>query len=219
MIVKTKKWRRAMESYRAKHELGKEKGFAIETDKRLGKPARHLLKRLQDHMVAQNNLLPKHADGTLNTATQEVLIPRKYEGYAVVRYGLTQVGQHEEPWGSNDGPVVHIYESSTGAYGKAWCASFFWYCWKKAGYKGTTSAGAWNTTDNFGIQIADLAHARVGDGVSLNLGEGHIGIYLSHDDINVKLLSGNTGDAVGINEYPISSIHSICRPVVNYTHI
>lgn len=36
----------------------------------------------------------------------------------------SQLGVHEVPWGSNDGPRVRVYQGSTGAYRAPWCASF-----------------------------------------------------------------------------------------------
>lgn len=214
ITLSTLKWRRAMEAYRHQWGLAEEKGFAVETRKPLGKPARNLLRRIQKNMVARRILPATSIDGTLNTKTKNLLIPPATNGDKAVAYALSQNGVHESPWGSNNGVDVHRYQSSTGAYGEAWCASFFWYCWIQAGYKGHTSANAWASTDSLGTRIADISKAHPGDGVSLNEGEGHIGLYLSHDSVNVKIVSGNTNDAVGVGLYPISMIHSICRPIV-----
>lgn len=212
MIVSTLKWRRAMMAYSHSWLKGyRPKGFTVETWKPLGKPARDLLRRVQKNMAARGILDLKYVDGTLNTKTQELLIPPLSLGEKAVTYGMTQVGTHESPWGSNSGADVHRYQSSTGAYGAAWCASFVWYCWQEAGYKGPTSAGAWNTTDSIGTRVA-LSQAREGYPVSFNIGEGHVGLYLSHDADSVRTLDGNTNNQVAIRDRPISQIHAICRP-------
>jgi CHAP domain len=212
LIINTRKWRRAMASYRQNWGLAKEPGFTVETAKPLGKPARALLRRIQENLHARHLLPAKFIDGTLNSATQILLIPPLSKGDKAAAYALGQQGVHESPWGSNRGSDVHRYQSSTGAYGAAWCASFFWYCWQQAGYKGATSAGAWDSTDNHGTRIPTISKAEVGDGVSFDVGDGHIGMYLSHNKSTVKTVDGNTSDQVAVRERPLSSIHSICRP-------
>lgn len=217
IVINTRRWRRAMEAVRRSNGwklLKDEKGWAVETVKPLGKPGRHLLKREQDAWVDAGILPAKDADGTLNSKTQAILIPPLSMGDRAVAYAMTQVGVHETPWGSNRGHDVERYQRSTGAYGKAWCASFFWYCWQRAGYTGPTDAGAWHSTDNYGTRV-DLAHARPGDGVSFNTGAGHIGLYLGHDPHagTVRTVDGNTNDQVAVRDRTIRSIHSICRPL------
>lgn len=212
MVIATRKYRRAMEAYRRNHGLAHEKGFTVESGLPLGKPARALLKRIQENLHARELLPEKYVDGTLNSKTQVLLIPPLSMGDKAAAYALSQVGVHESPWGSNRGADVHRYQSSTGAYGAAWCASFFWYCWQRAGYTGATSAGAWNTTDSYGTRIPSIGHALPGDGVSFNVGDGHIGMYLSHTKTTVRTCDGNTSDQVAVRDRPISSIHSICRP-------
>lgn len=212
MILSTRKWRRAMAAYRQNWGLAREPGFTVETAKPLGKPARRLLKRIQENLHARDLLPKNHIDGTLNTPTQILLIPPLSMGDKAAAYALGQQGVHESPWGSNRGRDVQRYQSSTGAYGAAWCASFFWYAWQQAGYRGRTSAGAWNTTDNYGARINGVQHAQPGDGVSFNIGDGHMGLYLSHTKTHVKTVDGNTSDSVAVRERPISSIHSINRP-------
>lgn len=212
MILNTRKWRRAINAYRKAWGLEKEPGFTVETGKPLGKPARALLLRVQKNLHARGLLAEKYVDGTLNTPTQILLLPPLTMGDKAAAYALGQQGVHESPWGSNRGRDVRRYQTSTGAYGEAWCASFFWYCWQRAGYRGPTSAGAWDTTDHYGQPIAHINSALPGDGVSFDVGDGHIGIYLSRTKTTVKTIDGNTSDQVAVRERPISSIHSICRP-------
>lgn len=212
IVLNTRKWRRAMNAYRKAWGLAKEPGFTVETGKPLGKPARALLRRIQENLHARGLLGEKFVDGTLNTPTQILLLPPLTMGDKAAAYALSQQGVHESPWGSNRGKDVHRYQSSTGAYNAAWCASFAFYCWQRAGYKGPTSAGAWDSTDNYGQSIPSVTKALPGDLVSFDVGDGHVGLYLSRTKTTVKTVDGNTSDQVAVRERPISSIHSISRP-------
>lgn len=212
MVIATRKFRRAMEAYRRNWGLKSEPGFTVETGKPLGKPARRLLRRIQENLHARGLLGERFINGTLNSATQILLIPPLTMADKAVAYALSQQGVHESPWGSNSGADVHRYQSSTGAYGEAWCASFFWYCWRHAGYSGPTSAGAWHTTDALGTRVANITLAKHGDAVSFDIGDGHVGMYLSHTTSTVKTIDGNTSDEVAVRERPLGQIHSISRP-------
>lgn len=214
MVLNTRKFRRSMEAYRRNWGLEKEPGFTVETGKPLGKPGRALLLRIQKNLHARKVLALKYVDGTLNSKTQALLIPPLSKADKAVAYSLSQQGVHESPWGSNRGEDVHRYQSSTGAYNAAWCASFFWYAWQKAGYRGPTSAGAWYSTDHIGVRQT-IHTALPGDGVSFNIGDGHIGMFLSvnWNTQMVKTNDGNTNNQVAVRERPIHSIHSISRPV------
>lgn len=217
IVLNYRKYRRAMEAYRRNWGLEKEPGFTVETGRPLGRPARRLLKRIQANLgpkPGRGILLKKYIDGTLNSKTQTLLIPPLSKADKAVAYALSQVGVHESPWGTNRGKDVHRYQSSTGNYNVAWCASFYWYCWQRAGYRGPTSAGAWYSTDNIGVRQT-IRTAKPGDGVSFNVGDGHIGLLLSVNwrTQKVKTVDGNTSDQVAVRERSISSIHSISRPV------
>lgn len=222
MILLTKKWRKAMASYLERNGLphaGKvkgEEGWVTNTDKPFGKPARHVIRRVANHLEARGLLKPEDNDGTLNTAMQKLLIPPPpplFAGDLVVKYALTQVGVHESPWGSNSGADVRRYQSSTGAYGQPWCASFDWYCWQKAAnYKGPVSAGAWYSTDHIGTRQTIMS-ARPGDLVSFDVGDGHVGLFLSRTSSAVRTVDGNTSDQVAVRDRAIRIIHSISRPL------
>lgn len=212
----TKPYRRGMIHYANVHELAIEKGFVVNTNLPLGKVARRFLTRLQRHMHAQHpRAFPvKYIDGTLNSRTKAILVPPVPDSMgskALIR-ALKEVGVHEYPWGSNRGRRVGYYQSSTGEYGAAWCASFCCKMWQLAGYKGPTSAGAWNLTDNYGTRVS-LENAKPGDCVSLDTTQGHVGILerVNHTLGTVTLVAGNTSDSVKIKDYPMSMIHSICR--------
>lgn len=226
-FLNTEPYRVAGEKYRIDHELAPQKGFVVHRKGPLMLPGRKLFYRISKNMEAQNNLavgaedtiLPfpgVHATAILTKAFRNALIPPKPKltlGDKAVAYAMTQVGVHESPWGSNEGEDVRRYQSSTGAYGAAWCASFVSYCWQKAGYQGSVSAGAWNLTDRCGTRVADVRHAKPGDAVSLNEGQGHVGLFCALVGDQVRLIAGNTNNQVAVRDYPVKIIHSISRPL------
>lgn len=214
MALDTHIYRLAMVVYAREHNLAPEKGVDVTLHGPLGKPFRRLLKRVQDHLVARGKLKAKYADGTLNTATQKLLVPPLAFGDQVAHWCLKEVGVHEVPWGSNDGVRVRYYESFTGGYGEPWCASFRSAALRECGYKGPVSARAWDF-DHIGTLISTGAQhiglAKVGDAVTFNFGAGHIGTYLSHRTGFVKTVDGNTSDQVAVRERPFSEIQTITR--------
>lgn len=211
MILDYRPLRRAVEAYRRAWNLAKEPGVVIETRLPPGKPERRLLYRCQENMHARHLLDEAHVDGTFNLPTQHILIPPLSMGDLAVKFAMKEVGVHEEPWGSNSGKRIHQYQAVTGAYNEAWCASFFWWSWVSAGYHGTVSAGAWDSTDHHGKRVT-ITQAVPGCGVSFDEGDGHIGMFLARVGSNVKTVDGNTSDEVAVRINPISLIHSICLP-------
>lgn len=210
----THPYRLAMLAYQREWGLAKEPGFETAPHGVLGKPARRLLVRIGENMVARKLLDAKYVDGTLNTHIQHVLIPPITFGQAVAHRLLSQVGVHEVPWGANTGPQVRVYQSVTGGYFEPWCASFRSWGLVEEGYTGRVSARAWDF-DDIGQRISDLWHninaAKVGDAVTFNIGDGHIGTYLSHTSSMVKTVDGNTSDQVAVRERPLSEIRTITR--------
>lgn len=221
LILLTGKWRKALAHYCVANglphagSLPDEKGWTANTNKPGGKPYRHVVQRVDNNLEARKLITAKQNDGTLNDVVQKILIPpapKLTMGDLAVKFALKEQGVTEVPFGSNNGPRVRYYQSSTGAYGEAWCASFFWKMWQEAGYKGFTSAGAWNTTDSFGTRVLGVEHAKPGDGVSFNEGDGHIGMFLALVGDQVKTIDGNTDNEVAIRLRPVSLVHSICNP-------
>lgn len=225
MPFNTEPYRAALHKYQVDHELAPQKGFVVRRKGPLLIPGRKLAFRVSKNMVAQNNLalgaeekLPYPgvvATSILTKAFRNALIPPKPAltvGDKALAYAMTQIGVHESPWGSNEGKDVRRYQTSTGAFGAAWCASFVSYCWRKGGYDGPVSAGAWNLTDRCGTKVADIRHAKPGDAVSLNIGAGHVGTFCALIGNEVRLCAGNTNDQVAVRDYPVSEIHSISRP-------
>lgn len=211
MILDYRPLRRATEAYRRAWNLAEEPGVTVESSLPPGKPLRRLVYRCQENMHARKILDEAHVDGTYNAPTQRILIPPLVPGDIAVRFAMGEVGVHEEPWGSNRGPRVHEYQAVTGAYNTFWCASFFWWAWRKAHYEGAVSAGAWYSTDSLGRRVT-LAEATPGCGVSFNEGDGHIGMFLARVGSQVKTVDGNTDNEVAVRLRPISLIHSICLP-------
>lgn len=218
----THPYRNEMAVYAHIHGLPVQKGFDVNSHAPLAKPARAFLLRIQKHMMA---LYKKDkvkwaayrkvkATGLLDGFTRPALLPPITFGETVAHWCLKEVGVHEVPWGSNSGARVRWYQTATGDYNDAWCASFRSKALRENGYKGPVSALAW-AFDNIGTRISTLDHsislAKVGDAVTFNIGNGHIGTYLSHTSSMVKTVDGNTSDAVAVRERPLSDIRTITR--------
>ena len=210
MITNTQPYRRAMLGYQHEHGLAPEKGFDANRRGPLGRPARNLLRRVQANMEATGNYPNVMPTGVLDKPSREALVPPRTLGDVAVHYALREVGVHESPWGSNAGPRIHTYQSVTGAYNAAWCASFVSWCYRQAGYRGTVTAGAW-AWENLAPRVV-LELARPGDPVIFNIGTGHIGLYLSHNSMDVKTVDGNTSDQVAVRDRPLADIRTIIRP-------
>lgn len=222
MILLTRKWRLILAHYCLANGLPRagslpnEKGYLLHSYLPFGKAARNVIQRVANNLQARKMITAVENNGTLNTAMQNALLPpppKETMGQKTLRLALKEVGVHEDPMGSNRGRRVEYYQSSTGAYGLAWCASFCSKMAQDAGYTGSVSAGAWNLTDTCGHHVSGLRAALPGDAVSLNEGEGHVGLLMSvHWSAGTfTMVSGNTNDAVHINDWPISLIHSISR--------
>lgn len=214
MPLDTAPYRSAMERYRREHGLAPEKGFTIQVHGPLLLPGRRLLLRVQKHMVALKKngkrVYPKvKVTGLLDKPTRTALVPPISFGEKVAATALSQQGVHETPWGSNDGHQVRVYQSTTGAYRAPWCASFVSWCKRMNGYDGPVSASAY-AWGAIGTRV-ELKNAKPGDAVVFAIGQGHIGIYLSHDSNSVRTCDGNTSNQVAIRDRSIHQIHSITR--------
>lgn len=208
--------RRYIYGYSKNHGLAIEKGFSPKLQLPFGRPARRQLLRVQHNLEARKLLTEKQADGTWNTATDHIAFPPLPVGQKVIARAAREIGVQEKPFGSNRGTRVEFYQSSTGEYGQAWCASFCWKMWQLEGYKGAVSAGAWRSTDDIGTTVGDADFLKPGDLVSLNEGDGHVGLFvkLNKPQNTVTLLAGNTANSVKEKDYHVSLIHSMCRPKI-----
>lgn len=209
----TKRWRILGVAYAHEnglappHDVPEERGFDVHSHAPLGKPGHHFFSRIQRHMHAAGHKNVR-VTGKIDAPTRAVLEPPLTRGELVARWQLTQVGVHEVPWGSNRGAQIRVYQSATGAYGLAWCASLQSYANRKFGYDGPISARAYDWL-TFGTEVPH-ASAKVGDPVVIKHGDGHIGCFLNvQPDGSIRMVSGNTHDSVAIGDYPSSISHVI----------
>ena len=129
-------------------------------------------------------------------------------GVEVMQVAATQVGVHEIPAGSNDGPRVHVYQVVTGAFKQPWCASFVSWCYVTAAKNlGKTvrlaplpayvpSWTAMIRAGQRGWRRVEPAEARAGDVVTL-WGSAHVELVDSCDrDAHIlHCIGGNTAVA------------------------
>ena len=64
-------------------------------------------------------------------------------GQKIISSARSELGVTESPAGSNTGPRVKVYQSSTGMYGQPWCASFVTWVLQKNAVKLPKFAWAW----------------------------------------------------------------------------
>lgn len=131
---------------------------------------------------------------------------------AVVAYSRTLVGIREVPAGSNNGPGVHRIQSSTGAYGEAWCVSTVQD--EDLHVLGTTYANRTASVYYYLEYARERGHLVAkplpGDAVCYLIGAGHMGRVVSvHPDGTFDAVEGNEADAVRI--VPRNPRHVPCR--------
>lgn len=122
-----------------------------------------------------------------------------------------QLGQKEEPKGSNSGPMVNKYLGAVGLNpGYAWCQAFVYWCYATAAaanslkYPVLKTGGVqacWNGTRAIDrITQADALHnpALIKPGYQFILlfggGTGHTGIVESIDHQTIHTIEGNSND-------------------------
>jgi len=124
----------------------------------------------------------------------------KVKAYEVTQLGVMEVGD-------NSGRQVNIYQSATGAYNAAWCASFQQYAFLHVGY-GTIadrSAGVFYieryARDHHLVKghpgsTAVWAKPKVGRLVAFMDGQGHIGYVVKVTASGFSYIAGNDGNGV-----------------------
>lgn len=149
---------------------------------------------------------------------------------ALVNLELSQIGVHEIPDGSNRGPCISTscrigtlgvfgpYQAATGAYGQAWCASFWEWALK------TVTGHIFATTYPASVpSIVETAHAhnelaakpRVGSGVAflssdLQLVNAfHIGLVIKVTAAGVWTVEGNYANGVHKVWRPYATNHMV----------
>jgi hypothetical protein len=112
-VATTVQVKKAMAVYAKAHKLEIPAGFNT-LSPMWGKPAQTLAWRITGHAGKPQSTAREHV--------AKILFPPTF-GDIVVRIAAAEVGTRESPANSNDGPRVHFYQTSTGAYRQPWCAS------------------------------------------------------------------------------------------------
>jgi hypothetical protein len=142
-------------------------------------------------------------------------------------WARSNVGKHEEPWGSNNGPFVRSVQAASwlappkpGKKGWPWCVATWLKAWKVAGrvmpYLG---AGAYSTLDwyrkHLPLWVVPLEKAKPGAAVIINTGAGHLAILnkpWSKGQKYVNTVNGNVHDSMDYTEWPASLVRGVVDP-------
>lgn len=126
--------------------------------------------------------------------------------YRELEQARGQIGLYEIPDGSNRGPGISYptsrthpsIQSSTGAYGAAWCASFVQWVLERSsiGSIANRSAGVYYIKDWAWRRSLLRAIPRPGDLVAFLENNGHIGVIEAVSRYGISTIEGNTGNAV-----------------------
>lgn len=112
--------------------------------------------------------------------------------------GRSQLGVTESPWGSNRGARVGVYQSVTGAYGAAWCVSFYQWELVQAhqGPIADRTAGVFYLYH--WAQARGWVHStpRPGAGVAFLANPGHMGLVERVTTNGYYTLEGNHNNGV-----------------------
>lgn len=132
----------------------------------------------------------------------------------------TQLGQAEEPMGSNSGPMVDKYLSSVGlGPGYAWCMAFVHWCYQQAAKdagvdtpvrKTASVHDCWDKADpSHKITAGDLSRGKAsvqpGDQFILLFGKGtgHTGIVEYREGSTIHTIEGNSNTDGGREGYEV----------------
>ena len=166
----------AMRAYARKHGLEVPKGYTPSSPV-WGKGAKTLAWRITGHAKKEQSTSP--------VAVQAILFPKTL-GQRIAEVALSQVGVHEDPYGSNDGPQIRKYQRAGGIPhpenlppdSKQWCGCFVSWCARTAGYHGKLPpAPAWVPSWATFRPVARRS-LKPGDYVCL-WGSGHIEVFIS----------------------------------------
>jgi hypothetical protein len=139
----------------------------------------------------------------------------------VVEHAVGEIGQKEDPPGSNRGPRVDLYTGEQW-YGAPWCALFCSWAWKYAdggspfGVKASAyKIRAWGTENGKILPSSDPS--RPGDiGVIMRAqGRGHVALVTGKEVPAEKIccIEGNVGNAVRATLRERSQFTCIVRPL------
>jgi len=139
----------------------------------------------------------------------------------VVHWAMMQVGQREEPAGSNRGPFVEFCQQHTWLKGSGWpwCAAFVITAIEEgAGVQWPDpTAGAWDllarATKRNWSRPRNYKLVQPGDVVVFNIGSGHTGIVTKVTSKQVFSVDGNASDQVKECARSLDSVRGfICWP-------
>jgi uncharacterized protein (TIGR02594 family) len=116
-----------------------------------------------------------------------------------LKIAISQLGQHENPLGSNWGTPVKEYLASVGInFPAAWCAAFVYWCFKQANtnvplVKTAGVLNHWNTADKK-YRVTD---PQPGDIFIMDYGKGlgHTGFVEKVDATFIYTVEGNSNDS------------------------
>lgn len=138
-----------------------------------------------------------------------------------LKFMVDNLGQHEQPLGSNTGPFVQECQAATWLPGTRWpwCAATIVKAWTVAGlnppYRGASAYGLLAYYQaNLKGWVSTLDKAKPGAAVVFNIGAGHVAMLAkpySETRPNVVTIGGNEGDAVR----EVTRAHSEVRGVVD----
>ena len=137
-------------------------------------------------------------------------------GSRTLAVAQTQIGQAEQPPGSNDGPAMATYRTAVeGSYaGAPWCAYFVSWCAAQAGTpigdrgQGLGSVAA--ITDWAGRTGRLVSQPQPGD--LILFGTSHVGIVQSvNPDGSLTTVEGNASNAVSVEQHSPSEATGFVR--------
>ncbi len=133
-------------------------------------------------------------------------------GAQIVAAAETQIGQAEQPPGSNESPAIAQYRSATvgAAPGEPWCAYFASWAARQAGEplgaqgEGLGSVSAiWSWAQNAGRAVANGPGVTPKPGDLIVFGGEHVGIVRGVlPNGNIQTIEGNYENKVSLNERP-----------------
>ena len=117
-----------------------------------------------------------------------------------LRVAISQIGQKENPLGSNWGKPVQDYLKAVGInFPASWCMAFVYWCFEQCGpnnplVKTGGVLNAWSTADRKYRVVGD---PQPGDIFIMNFGKGlgHTGIVEKVDTNFIYTIDGNTNDS------------------------
>jgi hypothetical protein len=157
------------------------------------------------------------------TGTTPIAPPASSAGQAIVNLVAPEVGQAEQPPGSNDSPRIAQYRQATAGSGVGpWCAYFTSWAAREAGVPlGDNGQGFGRVDDVYAwAQKAGKAIPNTGGAVTPQPGDlivwdEHIGVVRNVDtDGTIHTIEGNSSDRVSERTYAPGA-----RPAIGYVRL